>query len=177
MPQRRTTCLKPHSRSGFTLIELAVTVSVIGIVATIAIPGMQALINANRLSGASGELAAALQTARSEAIRRNARVTVCGSTDGATCANTTAWTQVIVRQPNGTANDPAVVNSYRPTGSVEISGPLAGIVFRPSGQVMAQGIVNACVPTGNPNENLRRLTVMVSGGVRTDKVNNGGACP
>ncbi len=61
------------------MIELMVTVAVLAIIAAIAVPAMQGLIAANRLSAASTELVTALQLARSEAIRRNAAVTVCGS--------------------------------------------------------------------------------------------------
>src|SRR3546814_5733797 len=67
---------------GFTLIELMVTVAVLGILAAVAAPSMIAFVNANRLNGTTGEMTASLQLARSAAIRRNARVTVCGSADG-----------------------------------------------------------------------------------------------
>lgn len=166
-----------RGHAGFTVVELMVVVAVVGILAIIAVPSMSALMNANRLNGASGELIAALQVARSEAIRRNARVTVCASTDGTTCSTSGAWAQWIVHgNDNATATD-EVIRNDRPTGSVQISGPTAGIVFRPSGIIDTQATVVACLPVTNPAENRRVVTVMISGIINSSATNGGGTCP
>jgi type IV fimbrial biogenesis protein FimT len=120
---------------GFTLIELMVTVAIMVILAAVATPAMQGLLNVNRLNGAAGELTAAMQLARSEAVRRNARVTVCGSADGASCS--ASWGEMLVTHPNPTANDPALIRRYQPPGSLQITGP-GPIVFRPSGLIDSQ---------------------------------------
>ncbi|MCR6495833.1 GspH/FimT family pseudopilin [Thermomonas sp. S9] len=169
--------LAPAAARGFTLVELMVTVSVIAILAVVAVPGMTALINSSRLNGQSEEMLSSLQLARAEAVRRNARVTVCPSTDGSTCTSSTSWTQWIVRgRDNVTATDD-VIRSNRASGGVQISGPAAGIVFKPSGLIDAQQVVTVCMPTSNPSQNQRVLTVMISGVVSSSKVNGGGACP
>ena len=163
MSQRRSICLKPGANRGFTLIELMVVVAVIGVIALVAIPGMQMLTNASRLNGAASELTAALQLARSEAVRRNARVTVCSTT---TCAGgSTSWAQVFVRQPNGTADDPAIIRSFAPSGALQISGPAAGIVFRPSGLIESAQQVEIGI-----SGNTRYLCVQISGLVSVKKV-------
>ena len=167
--------------AGFTLIELMVTVSVIGIVALVAIPSMQGLMFANRLSGASGEMSAALQLARSEATRRNARVTVCRSTDGTTCASGTAWDRWIVRGEANPAPTPAtaveILRDEQVPANLDVSGPTGGVIFSPSGMATAQQVVTVCVLTTNPADNQRVLTVNVSGGVIATKANGSGACP
>jgi len=56
---------------GFTLIEAAVVVAIIGIVATAAVPSLGAMLQARRLDGAATQLAADLQFARSEAVLRH----------------------------------------------------------------------------------------------------------
>jgi type IV fimbrial biogenesis protein FimT len=77
--------------TGFTLIELMVTLAVLAIFLTIAIPNFQAFVHNNRMAGQANEMMTTLNFARSESIKRAANVTVCASSDGATCTGT--WTQ------------------------------------------------------------------------------------
>ncbi|KZE33579.1 hypothetical protein AVW16_08570 [Crenobacter luteus] len=62
---------------GLTLVELLVAMAVAAIGLAIAIPSFGALSRKARLSDASSDLAASLNYARSEAIRRNQAVHVC----------------------------------------------------------------------------------------------------
>lgn len=163
--------------AGFTLVELMVTVAVVGILATVAVPSMVGFVNTSRLAGASEELTASLQLAKSEAVRRNRAVTVCGGQAGSdNCTGGTAWTQVIVRHDAGTGADPAVIRRFEFAGGVDVTSSAAEIVFRPSGTVRAEETLTACMPTSNPALNARVVTLMVGGGVATAKQNGGGAC-
>ena len=162
---------------GFTLIELMVMVAVLGILAVIAVPSMTAMVNSSRLRGATGELIATLQMARSEAIRRNARVTVCASNDGSTCTNSATWTRWIIRGRDNTMGTDEVIRDQTPGNSVQISGPADGIVFRPSGLIDSEATVTACVPVSNPAENQRVITVMISGSLTQTRDSGGGSCP
>lgn len=77
---------------GFTLVELVITVAVASILVAIALPSFQSVMIASRINGQANEFVATLQLARSEAVRRNARVVVCPSSDGATClSNPATW--------------------------------------------------------------------------------------
>lgn len=73
---------------GFTLIELMVTVIVIGVVVFIAVPNFAMVIRSNRLTTGSNELVIAMQIARSEAVKRGENVEVCArASDGSqTCS-------------------------------------------------------------------------------------------
>jgi type IV fimbrial biogenesis protein FimT len=64
----------------------------------LAIAGSQmgAWSGSNRLADHAGILLADLQLARSEAIKRNARVALCKSPDGAACRNTGGWEQGLI---------------------------------------------------------------------------------
>ncbi|SHG20218.1 type IV fimbrial biogenesis protein FimT [Microbulbifer donghaiensis] len=61
---------------GFTLIELMIVVTVLGIVMAIGIPSFNTMIMNNRLAAASNDVAGALHFARAEAVRRGRSVQV-----------------------------------------------------------------------------------------------------
>lgn len=71
--------------AGFTLPELLITVTVMGILAMIAIPSLTSFIVTQRTRNASMDLASAIVLGRAEAIKRNATVTVA--------ANAGSWNQ------------------------------------------------------------------------------------
>ena len=72
---------------GFTLLELMVSLSIAGILLAIAVPSLVDFVRTTRLAGSSREIVVDLSLARNEAILRAAPVTVCTSTDLATCSN------------------------------------------------------------------------------------------
>jgi type IV fimbrial biogenesis protein FimT len=77
--------------SGFTLIELLMTITVASILLAIGVPSFRYVTWANRASGEINGLLGDLQLARGEAIREGQTVTVCASTNGTSCSNTTSW--------------------------------------------------------------------------------------
>lgn len=162
---------------GFSLIELMVTIAVAGLLAAVAVPSMVGFVNTSRLASASEELSASLQLAKSEAVRRNRPVTVCGGTDGSdVCANGAAWEQILVRHDGGGVGDPAVIRRFELPGSVDVESSAEQITFRPSGTVAAEVTLTACMPTTNPSANARVITLMLGGGVATEKSSGGGGC-
>jgi len=61
---------------GFTLVELLVTIIVAIILATLAAPSFISYIGNQRVRNATNDLSSALQMARSEAIKRNAPMSI-----------------------------------------------------------------------------------------------------
>jgi type IV fimbrial biogenesis protein FimT len=78
-------------RAGFTLMELLMTLTVAGILIAIGVPSFRYVTNANRIASEVNGLLGDLQYARSEAIKEGQTVTVCASTDDATCTGGNAW--------------------------------------------------------------------------------------
>jgi type IV fimbrial biogenesis protein FimT len=173
MSQRRTTYLKSRSRSGFTLIELMVTVAVVGILALVAMPAMTDLVNNSRVAGQTEELVSSIQLARAEAVRRNVRVTLCptngSNTISTDCAGSTSWTNwaAITRSETVVLAD-RVLRNNTASGGMQVTGPAAGIVFKPSGLIDSEQALQVA-----KSSHKRCLTVRISGVVSVAK----GACP
>jgi type IV fimbrial biogenesis protein FimT len=84
---KQSTATRPPVGSGFTLIELMVTISIAAILGTLALPSYTAIMTKQRLSNENTNLMLDFVLARGEALTRSTRVTVCQSADGATCSN------------------------------------------------------------------------------------------
>ena len=80
-------------QSGFTLIELLVVLAVAIIITTTAIPSLQSFIQNNRISTSVHKFVSSLNLARSEAVKRGERVTICKSNDSTTCTTSGGWEQ------------------------------------------------------------------------------------
>jgi type IV fimbrial biogenesis protein FimT len=76
---------------GLSLPELAIAVAIASLLLGLGAPAYHDWISARRLANQAQRLAAALTLARTEAIRRNARVNVCKSADGSRCADHGRW--------------------------------------------------------------------------------------
>ena len=80
----------PRARSaGFTLIELLTVVVIVGVLAKIAAPAMQQLVQSTYVRSATTDLQTTLYFARSEAIKRatNVEVVACSNHMPGTCGS------------------------------------------------------------------------------------------
>jgi type IV fimbrial biogenesis protein FimT len=73
--------------NGFTLIELLITLAVILIVSSITFPSFANIIANNKQVTHYNQLIASIALARSEAIKRGIRTTICQSSNGSSCTN------------------------------------------------------------------------------------------
>ena len=65
--------------SGFTLLELMTVLVLLAVSLAVGLPGMQAMLHKNRLRVEASRLLAAINMTRSEAVMRNAPVSMCPS--------------------------------------------------------------------------------------------------
>ncbi len=78
-------------RNGFTLIELILTLFLAALVLTVGVPNFQETMRDNRMVTQTNALVTALNIARSEAIKRSVRITVCKSKNQSTCSGDAEW--------------------------------------------------------------------------------------
>lgn len=90
---------------GFTLIELLLTVVIGSILLGIGMPSFKSFVQNSRVTTQTNEFVTAVNTSRSEAIKRSTPITLCASTDGATCAGSNNWATgwIIFTDSSGTA--------------------------------------------------------------------------
>jgi type IV fimbrial biogenesis protein FimT len=77
-----------RTQAGFTLYELLITVLVIGVILSLAVPNMQDFTRNSRMTSTANDMHAAFHLARSESSRAKTNITICPSADGASCGGT-----------------------------------------------------------------------------------------
>lgn len=88
---------------GVTILELMVTVAIAGILAALAVPGLNDVMRNVQRDSLIMDIMSGLYYGRTEAIRSGSRVTVCPSEDGQDCSATGKWELgwIVFRDPNG----------------------------------------------------------------------------
>lgn len=106
--------LKPAS--GTTLMELMMVLVIVSIVMAIGVPSYKYVITNNRMASEVNGLLGDLQFARGEAIKEGQTVTLCSSSDGATCnglANKWNIGWIVFSDPNNNQTVDAGETIYR----------------------------------------------------------------
>jgi type IV fimbrial biogenesis protein FimT len=127
--------------SGFTIVELMITVGVASILTAIAVPSFSQLMVNNRLTTQANDFVSAINYARSEAIKRNTSVSLCraSSASATGCATTTGnWTDWIITPGGGNVVRRGVVNNV---GGVVVQSTLTSdqVTFGPEGLARTGG--------------------------------------
>lgn len=167
----------PRRMRGFTLIELAIVVAIVGTMVSMAVPSLTRLSDSVRLTGASNSLLSSLRLARSEARKRGDRVLMCKSADGVACTTAGGWEQGWIlfqdRNASGALDEGDTVIQVQQSlgGRLSITGnrPVASaIAYSPIGVsravsgAMLAGTITLCRPSLEPVA--ARQIVISSGG-------------
>jgi type IV fimbrial biogenesis protein FimT len=123
---------------GFTLLEMMVVLVIAVILAGMAGPSFTQMIAAQRVRSAGTDIYAALVKARSEAIKRNANVTLTPKAGGWQ----NGW-QIV--NPAFASN---ILEDHGAVSGIAISGP-ASVVYRPSGRLLAGSAAAMVVSAGS----------------------------
>lgn len=136
-----------------------VTIALLGILLAIAVPSYQRFVVDTRMTAQANEFLTMLHFTRSEAVKRNTRVTMCKSSNGTSCTDEGGWQQgwiVFVDAPVfGVVNDTDTI--LRVHGALEGGSTLLGnggvadyVSYNPNGQsslangAMQGGTVQLC---------------------------------
>ncbi|XKE45117.1 GspH/FimT family pseudopilin [Halomonas organivorans] len=107
--------------AGFTLIELLVTIAVVAILATVAVPNFQGIVERNRVAADYNEILAALHFSRSEAVKQREEVAASIYTD----ADGWAVDIKVDSDGDGDLSDEAAIRSaYGGDDGVAVTGAL-----------------------------------------------------
>lgn len=180
----RTTILSSTGRgarraAGFTLIELMVTLTILGVLGMVAVPAFNNAILGNKLAGFTNSFMGGVQVARSEAIKRNAPIKMCRSADGQTCASSGGWQQgwIIFND----INDNDAINSPPETrihyqqklgDDFSFTGDNYEIVMQPTGLTATSAALTLC--RSNPvGAQERTVTLGTTGRIAIVKTTTG----
>jgi len=170
---RRRGGSRAHSH-GFTLIELMVVLVILAVILMIAVPSYRTLTERTRLKSYANEVVASVYLARSEAIKRNAVMTLCASTDGTSCTGGDAWEQGwIVMDPNDT-----VIKHQQALASGIILFDLSSIntmAFQPSGAASTAVFLKLCQQGASAGVEEKIVAVSATGRPRIQTTTAG--CP
>jgi type IV fimbrial biogenesis protein FimT len=92
------------------LIELMIGVAIMAVLLMMGVPSFQSAVASGRLTTSTNDVVSALALARTEAIRRGTRVTVCKSANATACTTAGDWAQgwIIFIDTTRSAGDAAV---------------------------------------------------------------------
>jgi len=164
-----------NSPAGLTLIEMIVTLVILGILLTIAIPLMRPLIRNTSLRASANSFESALNYSRSEAVTRGNNVQICASANpmaGApVCSGNNNWsTGWLVR--NSVTGE--ILRVGAPLGGgIVLTGPAAAVVFGNLGSAVAGSSDDPYVVCSS-GATSRVIRITASGRINHDR---GALCP
>lgn len=175
------------NQQGFSLAELLATMGIAALLLSVGLPGLTTFAKNARQVSVANELLADFHYARDLAIASNARVTICPSSNGATC-NGAGWEagRIVFLDTDGNLTLNGAETVQRATGDVgdvdvNTAEFGASITYRPNGRAMANIVRNntgefaVCDDRGSSHA--RALIVDMSGRPRVSEYDSSGLPP
>jgi type IV fimbrial biogenesis protein FimT len=159
----------PNKHAGFTLIELMITVVLLGILLSIAAPSFQAMILNNRVRNAAESVVNGIQQARAEAVARNASVSFTMQADTSWVINAVASGDTIASRSGSEGSREVDMAMLNPGATEMVTFNSLGMIGATSTQITnADGsnpftVLEFSIPNGT-----RKYVIMVGACDMTD---------
>lgn len=169
------------SNRGMTILELLITMALLGIVAALTLPSMMDGLGRSSARAATRSFTSALSLARSEAVKTGSGVSICPSLDGEDCAAgswSTGW--IVFIDADGDADGDTgsvgagdtVLRRFEPLSGMSLSASPSTSLLRYDsrgyGSNAAAVTFTLCPLDGN-TANARTIEVSLSGRARTSE--------
>lgn len=158
----------PRLLTGFTLVELMVTIAVMAVLLGVAIPSFNEALLGSKLSSFANSLSSSALLARSEAIKRNAAVTLCVSSNGASCG-TGDWNQGWIVKSGA---EVLHIEGALPPG-IRVIASRDDVVFAPTGAGATSADFTVCSAAPTVGGQERTVTIGATGRSAVAKTTNG----
>ncbi|WP_158775626.1 GspH/FimT family pseudopilin [Cobetia sp. L2A1] len=153
------------SERGFTLIELMITLAVLVITITIAVPAWQGIVARNAVAGTAETLAAAINYSRSEAVATSHDITLCPLNGaGDACTNSTSWSngwavvEGALSDAQSSLNDADLELLRVYDAAITVEADVAGITFDSQGATENATWLLICDQSGGEDHRQLELT-------------------
>lgn len=183
--QRNLSLRGSGRQRGFTMVELMVVVALMGIVLGFAVPSMKTALLNNKLSSYANSFAGSVGLAKSEAIKRNATITICRSSSGTACATTgnlqQGWIVFNDKDSDGTVDSDETLLQRQESLATDFSfvnttdNTVYTFTFQPTGVGATSAVLVLCRTDGT-GDSRRRIAVSATARIYSEK-ESGGTCP
>jgi type IV fimbrial biogenesis protein FimT len=158
---------------GFTLLEMMVAISILAILVTLAIPSFGEIMISSKLKSYSSYMVSSIYLARGEALKRNATINLCVSSDGNTCTRGNwedGW--IVLSREQVIHHQQPLSEGYK---VIELNGQ-TDLRFQSSGLLTQPAAFTICraEPTAGSHE--RTVSLSITARPSLGKTTNG-SCP
>ena len=166
----------PGRSRGFTLLELMTAIAVLAILMSVGVPAFTNIVRNNQIAAQSANIVQALNLARSEALKRGVRVSVCAAATSDSCADTPAWDNgwIVFADDFGAAgvidvNDAPIQNWPASTSGVQVTIAEPAVSFTRMGRAEFARTFAVSKP-GCSEDQKREIDVAISGRIALKRI-------